>query len=285
MHYQKKLTPWLYLLPALILISCLLIFPVIKTIVMSFFDNNFEKFVGIENYKNIFQDSDMKFVFRNNFIWIFVFTSFTVFFGLTLAILSDKIHYEKVAKSIIFMPMAISAAGASVIWKFVYSYRPEGMAQIGLLNAIVSTFGGEPRPWLTVQPLNTILIIIVGIWMWTGFAMTILSASYKNISKEYKEAAVIEGASGRQVLFFIVLPLMKSSIISVTTTVAVFVLKIFDFVYVMTNGNFNTEVIANKMFKAMFQYNFYGKASALAVLLFILTIPIVFLNSKLITKK
>lgn len=282
MFYQKRITPWLYLLPALILISSLLIFPVIRTIIMSFYDRDFDRFVGLENYISIFSESDMLYVFRNNLIWIFLFTSFTVIFGLILAISSDRVKYEKFAKSIFFMPMAISAAGASVIWKFVYSFRPAGLEQIGLLNAIVQAFGGEARAWLTIQPTNTLFIIIVGIWMWTGFAMTILSAAYKNISKEYLEAAELEGANERQTLFYIVLPLMKPAIISVTTTIAVFVLKIFDYVYVMTNGDFNTEVIANKMFKAMFQFMYYGKASALAVLLFVLTIPIILLNSKVV---
>lgn len=282
---HNKATPWFYLLPAFLLLGVLLVYPVLTTVILSFFGASSDEFVGLSNYIEIFTDRSMLLVFRNNAIWLFAFTAFTVFFGLTLAILADRVHYEKISKSIIFMPMAISAAGASVIWKFVYSFRPPGLEQIGLLNAIVSFLGGQPRAWLTIQPVNNLFIIIVGIWMWTGFAMTILSASYKNISPEYVEAARLVGANESQILRFIILPLMKPTIISVTITISVIVLKIFDFVYVMTNGNFNTEVIANKMFKSMFQFRYFGQASSLAVILFLLTLPIIIANTKSVSKQ
>ena len=277
---HSKLTPWLYLSPALLVMGVLLMYPVINTIVLSFFGPRSERFVGIDNYVELFSDPRMLLVFRNNAIWLFAFTGFTVVAGLALAILADRVRYESVAKSVIFMPMAISAAGASVIWKFVYSYRPPGSEQIGLLNAIVTALGGEPVAWLVIQPVNNLFIIVVGVWMWTGFAMTVLSASYKGIPKDYVESARLAGANERQVLTYVILPMMWPTIVAVATTIMVIVLKIFDFVYVMTNGNFNTEVIANKMFKAMFRFNYFGQASALAVILFLLTLPVIVANAR-----
>jgi len=274
-----KLTPWIYLSPALLVMGGLLVYPVINTIVLSLYGPHSQKFVGLSNFRELFSDPQMLLVFRNNIIWLFVFTAFTVAAGLALAILADRVRYERIAKSIVFMPMAISAAGASVIWKFVYSYRPPGTSQIGLLNAIVTAFGGEPVAWLVTQPVNNLFIIIVGAWMWTGFAMTVLSAAYKAIPGEFIEAARLSGASEWQVLRYVILPMMWGTIVAVTTTIMVIVLKIFDFVYVMTNGNFNTEVIANKMFKAMFQFGYFGQASALAVILFILTLPVIVANA------
>lgn len=277
---HNRLTAWLYLSPALLIMAVLLVYPVVNTIILSLFGPRSTKFVGFANYVELFSEPKMLIVFRNNAIWLLAFTAFTVLAGLALAILSDRVKYESIAKSIIFMPMAISAAGASVIWKFVYSYRPPGNAQIGLLNGIVTAFGGDPVAWLTRQPINNLYIVFVGVWMWTGFAMTVLSASYKGIPRDYFESARLSGANERQVLVYVILPMMRPTIIAVTTTIMVMVLKIFDFVYVMTNGNFNTEVIANRMFKAMFQYNFFGQASALAVILFVMTLPVIVANAR-----
>lgn len=275
-----KLAPWAYLAPALLVVGALLVYPVVNTIIISFFGRRSDEFVGFANYVELFTDPQMLLVFRNNAIWLFVFTGFTVFCGLALAILADRVKYESIAKSLVFMPMAISAAGASVIWKFVYAFRPPGTGQIGLLNAIVTGLGGEPIPWLAVQPMNNLFIIIVGVWMWTGFSMTVLSAAYKNIPTQFIESGKLAGASEAQMLRYVILPAMWPTIVAVTTTIMVIVLKIFDFVYVMTNGNFNTEVIANKMFKAMFRFNYFGQASALAVILFLLTLPVIIANTR-----
>lgn len=275
-----KFAPWAYLAPALLVVGALLVYPVINTIIISFFGRRSEEFVGFANYFELFTDPQMLLVFRNNAIWLFAFTGFTVVCGLALAILADRVRYESVAKSLVFMPMAISAAGASVIWKFVYAYRPPGTGQIGLLNAIVTGLGGDPVPWLSVQPMNNLFIIIVGVWMWTGFSMTVLSAAYKNIPTQFIESGKLAGASEAQMLRYVILPAMWPTIVAVTTTIMVIVLKIFDFVYVMTNGNFNTEVIANKMFKAMFRFNYFGQASALAVILFLLTLPVIIANTR-----
>ncbi len=278
-----RLQPWLFIGPALLLVAFFLVYPSMHTTVLSFFGRPYsaraEGFVGLQNYEHFFTDKDMLTAFRNNALWVVILTTFTVSFGLIFAVLLDRVRYEKVIKSIIFIPMAISMVGASVIWKFVYAFRPAGAEQVGLLNAIVTAFGGKPIGWLIERPwINNLCLIIVGIWIWTGFCMVILSAAYKSIPKELLEAARIDGASEWQVFWKVILPLLKPTVAVVTTTMVVFVLKIFDIVYVMTNGNFSTEVIANRMYKEMFSFFRYGRASAIAVILLLLIIPVMLFN-------
>ena len=278
-----RLQPWLFIGPALLLVAFFLVYPSMHTTVLSFFGRPYsaraEGFVGLQNYEHFFTDKDMLTAFRNNALWVVILTTFTVSFGLIFAVLLDRVRYEKVIKSIIFIPMAVSMVGASVIWKFVYAFRPAGAAQVGLLNAIVTAFGGKPIGWLIERPwINNLCLIIVGIWIWTGFCMVILSAAYKSIPKELLEAARIDGASEWQVFWKVILPLLKPTVAVVTTTMVVFVLKIFDIVYVMTNGNFSTEVIANRMYKEMFSFFRYGRASAIAVILLLLIIPVMLFN-------
>jgi len=278
-----RLQPWLFIAPVLLLVAFFLVYPSIHTTVLSFFGRPYsaraEGFIGLQNYERFFTDKNMLTAFRNNALWVVILTTFTVSFGLIFAVLLDRVRYEKVIKSIIFIPMAISMVGASVIWKFVYAFRPAGAAQVGLLNAVVTAFGGEPIGWLIERPwINNFCLIIVGIWIWTGFCMVILSAAYKNIPKELLEAARIDGATELQVFWKVILPLLKPTVAVVTTTMVVFVLKIFDIVYVMTNGNFSTEVIANRMYKEMFSFFRYGRASAIAVILLLLIIPVMVFN-------
>ncbi len=273
----RRLSPWLYVTPALLILVFFLVYPSLYTFYLSFFGKHSREFVGLKNYIYAFTNPSMVIAFRNNALWVIFFTMLSVSMGLTLAVLLDRVRYERIAKSIIFLPMAISMVGASVIWKFVYAYRPPGTSQIGLLNAIIDFFWGQPVGWLIEKPWNNFFIIIVGIWIWTGFCMVVLSASYKNISKELMESARIDGASEWQVFWRIVLPLMRPTLAVVATTMIVFVLKIFDLVYVMTNGNLDTEVIANRMYK-MFQYPDFGKASTLAVILVFLIIPMMLVN-------
>jgi len=278
-----RLQPWLFIGPALLLVAVFLVYPSMHTTLLSFFGRPYsaraEGFVGLQNYEHFFTDKNMLTAFRNNALWVVILTTFTVSFGLIFAVLLDRVRYEKVIKSIIFIPMAISMVGASVIWKFVYAFRPAGAEQVGLLNAIVTAFGGKPIGWLIERPwINNLCLIIVGIWIWTGFCMVILSAAYKSIPKELLEAARIDGASEWQVFWKVILPLLKPTVAVVTTTMVVFVLKIFDIVYVMTNGNFSTEVIANRMYKEMFSFFRYGRASAIAVILLLLIIPVMLFN-------
>jgi alpha-glucoside transport system permease protein len=274
-----KATPWLYLLPALLMLSSFLILPTLSTVYLSFFGPRSETFVGFQNYLQAFTSRSMLIAFRNNLLWLVVFTAFTVGVGLALAVLLDRVRYEVVIKSIVFLPMAISSVAAGIIWKFMYSFRPAYANQIGLLNAIVVALGGEPIGWLIQRPwINNLALIAVGIWMWTGFCMVIFSAAYKGIPKEMLEAARIDGANEWQVFLHITIPFLKSTIAVVTTTMVVFVLKVFDIVYVMTNGSFDTEVVANRMYKEMYSYQNYGLASAIAVILLLAIIPFVVIN-------
>lgn len=279
MLYTKKYTPWLYILPAIFLLFFFLVYPSINTIYISFFNYNSEIWVGIKNYIYCFTNEIMLNSFKNNALWVILFVPLTVFLGLIIAILVDRVRYEALVKSIIFMPMAISFVGAGVIWKFVYAYRPASSAQTGILNALRAALQLEPLPWLIIRPwLNNFCLIVVGVWIWTGFCMVILSASYKGIPRELLEAARVDGASEFKVFWRIILPLMEPTLAVVATTMTINVLKVFDIVYVMTNGNYNTEVIANRMYKEMFIFRNYGRASAIAVILLVLIIPMIVIN-------
>jgi alpha-glucoside transport system permease protein len=201
-----------------------------------------------------------------------------------LAVLLDRVRYEKVVKSIIFIPAAISMVGAAVIWKFVYAYRPVDLSQIGVINGLMVAFGRAPVGWLIERPwINNLALIVVGIWIWTGFCMVIFSAAYKNIPADLIEAARTDGANEWQILWKIILPLMTTTIAVVATTMIVQVLKIFDIVFVMTNGAYDTEVIANRMYKEMFNFFNYGRASAIAVVLLLLITPILIFNIRRFT--
>jgi len=274
---------WAFVAPALLLIGFFLVYPTVMTIFRSFFGRSTNlfgaPFVGFDNWRFVFTNNVMLTALRNNALWAVLFTSCTVGFGLILAVLLDRVKYERIVKSIIFIPAAISMVGASVVWKFVYAYKPAHIDQIGVLNALVVALGGEPVGWLIQRPwVNNICLIVVGIWMWTGFCMVILSAAYKNIPRALLEAARIDGATEWRVFRNIILPLLAPTATVVATTMVVQVLKIFDIIFVMTNGNFSTEVIANRMYKEMFNFFNYGRASAIAVVLLILIVPFMILN-------
>lgn len=275
-----RLRPWLWLLPALLLLAVFLLYPTVNTISLSLRDAGSKAFVGVNNYLHIFTDRDMLIVLRNNLLWLVVFTAATVVLGLLLAVLTDRLRYEAAAKALIFLPMAISFVAAGVIWKLMYEFKPAGTPQIGVVNALLTSVlpGFQPKAWLFDRALNNWALIAVGIWMWAGFAMVILSAGLKSISGELLEAARIDGAGELQVFFRIILPLLRPTIVVVATTLVINVLKIFDIVYVMTNGALGTEVIANRMYKEMFNYRDFGRASALAVLLLLAIIPVMALN-------
>ncbi|RLC80303.1 MAG: sugar ABC transporter permease [Chloroflexi bacterium] len=276
---KRGIIPWLYIAPALLILGFFLVYPTISTIYLSFFDRHSENFIGFKNYIWAFTSKPMLTAFRNNVLWIIVFTSLTVSLGLVLAVLLDKVPYESIAKSVLFLPMAISFVSAGVIWKFVYAYRPAKAPQIGLLNAVlVNVFHIKPIGWLVNRSVNNFALIAVGIWIWTGFCMVILSAAYKGIPTELIEAARVDGANEWQVFWRIILPLMKPTLAVVTTTMIINVLKVFDIVYVMTNGDFGTEVIANRMYKEMFHFRDFGRASAIAVILLLAIIPVMLGN-------
>lgn len=279
---QKHVRPWLWVAPGLALLSVFLLYPVLNTLVLSFLNNDSSRFIGLRNYGRIFTDRDMLIVLRNNAMWLVFFTLVTVTVGLLIAVLTDKVKYEQAAKALIFLPMAISFVAAGVIWKFMYEFKPKGVPQIGTLNALLTTLfpSFKPQAWLFNPSINNWALIVVGIWIWTGFAMVILSASIKGVPKEITEAARIDGAGELQVFFRIILPVIKPTIVVVTTTLIINVLKIFDIVYVMTNGILETEVIANRMYKEMFNFMDFGMASALAVILLLAIVPVMLLNIK-----
>jgi alpha-glucoside transport system permease protein len=270
-----------WLAPALVLLLVFLVYPILTTIGLSFKDASSESFVGLANYKYIFTDRNMLLVLRNNLLWLVFFTLATLTIGLLIALLADRVKYEAAAKALIFLPMAISFVAAGIIWKFMYDFQPGGTKQVGTVNALLSVIPGfQPKAWLFDTGTNNASLIVVGVWMWTGFAMVILSAGLKGIPPELIEAARIDGASEFQVLRRITLPLLAPTITVVATTLIIDVLKIFDVVYVMTNGNLGTEVIANRMYKEMFNFHNYGRASAIAVLLLVVIAPVMVLNIK-----
>ncbi len=269
-------------MPAFILLIVFMIYPVLNTIVLSFMNATSTKFAGLKNYAYIFSDSGMLIVLRNNLLWLVVFPLFTVVFGLIIAVLSDRVRYEAIAKALIFLPMAVSFVAAGVIWKFMYQYQPADAVQTGTLNAFLRALfpSFQPQAWLSNTSENNWALIAVGIWMWTGFAMVILSAGLKGIPDSLIEAARIDGANEFQIFFKITIPLLSSTIIVFSTTLLINAMKIFDVVYVMTNGNLGTEVIANRMYKEMFNYQNFGRASAIAVLLLVAIVPVMIINIK-----
>ncbi len=275
---RGKLRPWLWMAPVLIILTIYLIYPSINTIYLSFFNADSTKFVGLENYKTLFTNSSGLITLRNNLFWLVLLAGIVVTFGLLFAVLFDRVRYETVAKALIFLPMAISFVAASVIWKLQYDYKPLGTPQTGTLNGIAVALGAQPVPWLIESPLNTFMLIIVGIWMWTGFGLVILSAGLKGIPTEIIEAARVDGASEFQILIRVTIPMMASTIAVVATTMVINALKAFDIVYVMTNGNFKTDVMANQMYKQMFTFRNFGYAGAIAVVLLLAIVPVMIVN-------
>jgi alpha-glucoside transport system permease protein len=278
LRIREGVRPFVFVGPALVILGVYLVFPAVGTFVRSFQDARSENFVGIDNYLYVFTDPGMLIVLRNNLLWLVFVTSFAVGLGLVIAVMVDRVRWEAAAKSFIFLPMAISAVGASVIWKFVYTFRPEGQPQIGLLNAIYTALGGDPQGWLILQPWNNFFLIIIMIWILTGFAMVVISAAVKGVSVEQLEAARIDGANEIQIFFRIIIPNIQGTLLTITTTILIMVLKVFDIVFVMTSGQFNTEVIANRMFTEMFTFRQFGRASALAVVLLVAVIPVMIYN-------
>jgi alpha-glucoside transport system permease protein len=280
LHYRtrERVRPWLWVGPALVLLTFYLVYPTINTIYLSFLNANSTQSVGLANYGYVFTSQSTLSSLKNNVLWLVFLTAFAVGFGLLFAVIFDRVRYESTAKSLIFIPMAISFVAASVIWKLQYDYQPPAQPQTGTLNAIVVALGGQPVPWLVDRTTNNPALIWVGIWVWTGFCLVILSAGLKGIPAEIIEAARVDGANEWQVLRHVTIPMMGSTIAVVATTMVIYALKAFDIVYVLTNGNFNTDVIANRMYKEMFNYNNFGRASAIAVVLLAAIVPVMLFN-------
>src|SRR5438309_5754547 len=275
---RMRLRPWIWVGPALAFVGFFLVAPSIETFVLSLENATSTSFVGIDNYVTIATDPTVHIALRNNVLWIVLFTGLVLLAGLIIALLADRVPYEGPAKSLVFLPQAISFTAAGTIWKFIYAYQPPGIEQTGTLNAVVTAFGGEPQPWLTLAPGNNIALIMVAVWGWAGFATVILSAALKGIPVELHEAARVDGANEVTVFRRITLPLLMPTITVVATTLVIFALKAFDIVYVMTNGTFDTYVIAFRQYKEAFSAHNIGRASAIAILLLAAIVPVLLFN-------
>lgn len=282
----QKVLPYVFIGPAMIMLLWFLFIPTIRTFYLSLFGPSSEVFVGLKNYVSVFTERAMLEAFRNNLMWIVLGTGFCVVVGLLVAVLADRSSYEKIAKAIVFMPMAISFVGAGVIWRFVYLYEPAGSVQRGVLNAIMVQLGNRPSAWLqTVQPWNNLFLIAVAVWIQTGFAMVVLSSAIKGVPNELLEAARIDGANEFQIFFRIIIPYIKGTLVTVTTTIIIFMLKIFDVVLVMTGGNYGTEVIATQFYRQFFTNRNAGLGSAISIVLLIVVIPVMVYNVRQLNKQ
>jgi alpha-glucoside transport system permease protein len=298
---QGKVVPWLYLAPALFVMTLFIVYPMLNTMGLSLLNKDGTASAAttcetsgpcwgiFENYRyaltselnlsspGAIWQSFWQSSYGNNILWILLMGTGTVGLGLLVALLADRVKYEALAKALIFMPMAISFVGAGVIWKFVYDYGSQ-QVQVGLLNGIITGLGGKPVAWLQTPGLNTLALIVVGTWIWTGFCMTILSAALKSVPTEVVEAARVDGASEWRIFWQILVPMIMPTIVVVITTMVINVLKVFDIVYVMTGGNYGTNVIANRMYMEMYRNFQTGRGTAVAVVLILAIVPFMYIN-------
>ena len=279
--YQTPLARLIFLGPAVLLVTIGLVVPALQTFLLSFKNPSGTKLVGIQNYTWIFTTPDNRQFLINTVLWILITPIFSTALGLTLALLLDRMKRESLPKALIFMPMAISFVGASIIWGLVYEYRDPSVdtEQVGLLSAFVMRLGwSDPPNWLLAQPWNNFFLMIIMIWIQTGFAMVVLSAAVKAIPTEITEAAMLDGATGWKLFQKVTVPMIRGTLVVVLTTIAIGVLKVFDIVRTMTNGNFGTQVVANEMYAQSFVQFDYGRGSALAVVLFVAVVPLIVYN-------
>jgi alpha-glucoside transport system permease protein len=275
---SRGLMPYAFLLPGLALIGLMLIFPAIQTINYSFANADATEYIGLQNYRDVFRSGEFQQAIFNNILWLIIVPAVTVFFGVIVATMADKLSVrgEKISKSVIFLPMAISFVGASTIWLLVYQYDPPSEPATGALNAVWRALGGDPQSWLQISTgrLNSILMMVILIWLQVGFAMILLSSAIKGVPEDTLEAARIDGASEFQIFSKVVIPQIKGTIITVFITVVILVLKVFDIVYVLTDGRDKTQVIANLFFTELFRNSQSGRASAIVVILLIAVTPV-----------
>ncbi len=276
--FSRSVRPWMWLFLPIVLITLILVYPLISTVITSFMDAKSQNGVGLANFVWSFQGTMLQTI-GNNVIWLIAFPIVTLILALIAAVLFDKVKYERVAVTLIVLPTAISFTAGSVIWTQMYSYQPTGSTQIGTFNALLTLIpGAKPVPWLQTPWINNFALIFIAVWLGLGVATLILSAAVKNVSAEMIEASRLDGAGEWRIFWSITLPSILPAVLVVVTTEIIAALKVFDIVYVTTNGNFNTDVIANRMYQELFSANDLGHASAIAVILLIAALPVVFLN-------
>jgi alpha-glucoside transport system permease protein len=277
-RWEARVKPYLYVAPAFLGIVLYLVYPAILTFINAFKDRSSTEWVGFENFSELFSSPQFRDTLFNTLLWIVIVPASTVVLGLAVATLADRLGPtgEKVSKTVIFLPMAISMVGAATIWRFVYYAAPAGQPQIGLQNAVLGLFGKDPVAWLQQSQfhVNSLMLMVVLLWSQVGFAMVLLSAAVKGVPLDTLEAARIDGASERQIFFKVVIPQIKGTIITVFITVTIGVMKIFDIVYVMTNGGFNTNVLGNEFWNQLSTNFNNGAAAAIVVILMIAVVPI-----------
>lgn len=279
----RRIRPWFWLTPVILGVAAVLLYPGIATLVLSFRSADASAWTGFDNYLWAL-GSDVLPTFANNAIWIVALPIGIVVVGTVMAVMIDRVRYELAARTLLVLPTAISLTAAGISWRLLYAWSPEGRTQLGAFNAVLQAVGLAPVPWTSRPPtdaqwLNTIALVVVAVWAGLGVAVLILSAAVKAVPVEYLEAARLDGAGELRVFFFIVLPVIWPSMLTVITTQVIAAIKVFDVVYVMTNGNAGTDVVANEMFAQLFQFpNDVGHASSLAILLLVLALPIVWLN-------
>jgi alpha-glucoside transport system permease protein len=277
-RWEDRVKPWMFAGPAILAIAVYLIYPAIVTIQYSFANEDSTGYVGFKNYIDVLTDKSFLQVLFNNVLWIVIVPALTVVLGLAVAVLADRLRPrgEKAAKTFIFLPMAISMVGAATIWRTIYDYQPAGTPQTGLLNAILGLFDKAPVFWYGQSTLhfNSLLLMIILIWTQVGYSMVLLSAAIKGVPDDTVEAGRIDGAGERRIFFSIIIPQIWPTVITVFITVLIGVMKVFDVVYVTTNGAYNTDVIARRFYDELYTQGNNGYAATIVVILLIAVIPI-----------
>ncbi len=272
------------MLPGLLALAVFLVYPSIDTFRRSLMNANSTEFVGVESYVRVFQKEETQLALLNSLLWMVLFTSVTTALGLLIAVMSERVKYDVIVKTLVFLPMAISFTASAVIWRFIYGFQPPGFPQWGAANAALTALGFDPHPFLISKEvipfygINNIAIIAAAVWMTTGFAMMVFSAAIRGMPQELLEAARVDGANEWKVFWHVIRPSIMPTIYVIATVLVISALKVFDLVFVMTGGLFETDVVANRMYKEMFEYREFGIASALSVILLLLTLPVIVIN-------
>lgn len=274
---REGVRAWVWLLPPVVLGGGILLYPLLGTLAMSFQGPDGTGFVGLDNYAWVFGDAVVP-VLLNNLAWLVLLPAVTLVLGMLLAVLADRVRYEWLVRTVMLLPMAISFAAAAVIWRLMYAYQPSGAEQLGTVNAVIDLFGGETVAFLSDPGIATFALIAVGVWNSVGLSMVMLSAAIKNVDGATLEAAQLDGAGALSTFRYVTLPQIAPTMSVVYTTQVIFSLKVFDIVYTMTNGGFDTDVVANRMYAELFRAREYGHASAIAVVLLIAALPVIAVN-------